>query len=67
MPPKLLPIERVMMDYPGTDEASLRRLTTALAREAIFGRDTLCVSLSLANKIMYNSGFMQVHVYLLQT
>ena len=48
-PPKLLPVERVMMDYPGTDEASLRRLMTALAREAIFGRDALCRS-SLSGK-----------------
>ena len=40
-PPKLLPVERVMMDYPGTDVASLRRLTTALARDAIFGREAL--------------------------
>ena len=32
------------MDYPGSDEASLRWLTTALARDAIFGRDALCRS-----------------------
>ena len=49
MPPKLLPVERVMMDNPSSDEASLRRLTTALAREAIFSRDALCRS-SLSGK-----------------
>ena len=57
-PPKLLPVERVMMDYPGTDEASLRRLTTALAREAIFGRDALCRS-SLSGK--NNTGSLEKH------
>lgn len=57
-PPKLLPVERVMMDYPGTDEASLRRLTTALAREAIFGRDALCRS-SLSGK--NNTGTLEKH------
>ena len=31
-PPKLLPVERVTMDYPDTDVAILRRLTTPLAR-----------------------------------
>ena len=48
-PPKLLPVEQVMSDYPGNDVASLRRLTTALAREAIFGRDSLSRS-SLSGK-----------------
>ena len=48
-PPKLIPVERVMMDYPGCDEASLRRLTTALAREAIFGKEALRKS-SLSGK-----------------
>ena len=43
-PPKLLLIERVVMDYPGMDETSLRWLTTALACEAIFSRDALCCS-----------------------
>ena len=57
-PPKLLPVERVMMDYPGTDEMSLRRLTTALAREAIFGRDALCRS-SLSGK--NNTGSLEKH------
>jgi len=40
-PPKLRPIERVMRDNPGKDVAKLRILTTALAREAIFGREEL--------------------------
>ena len=57
-PPKLLPVERVMMDNPGSDEASLRRLTTALAREAIFGRDALCRS-SLSGK--NNTGSLEKH------
>ena len=57
-PPKLLPVERVMMDYPGTDVASLRRLTTALARDAIFGREALCRS-SLSGK--NNTGCLEKH------
>ena len=48
-PPKLIPVERVMMDNPGCDVASLRRLTTALAREAIFGKEALRKS-SLSGK-----------------
>lgn len=40
-PPKLRSVEQVMNNYSGTDLAALRRLTTALAREAIFGRDEL--------------------------
>ena len=40
-PPKLRPIERVMRDNPGKDVATLRTLTTALAREAIFGKEEL--------------------------
>ena len=40
-PPKLRPIEQVLRDYPGSDVATLRLLTTALAREAIFGREEL--------------------------
>ena len=43
-PPKLAPVEQVMKDNPGTDIASLRSLTTALARDAIFGRDELAKS-----------------------
>ena len=57
-PPKLLPVERVMMDYPGTVVASLRRLTTALARDAIFGREALCRS-SLSGK--NNTGCLEKH------
>ena len=59
-PPKLLPIdlERVMIDYPGTDVAFLRRLTTALARDAIFGREALCRS-SLSGK--NNTGCLEKH------
>ena len=40
-PPKLLPVEYVMNNNPGSDLASLRLLTTALARDAIFGREEL--------------------------
>ena len=47
-----------MMDYPGTDVASLRRLTTALARDAIFGREALCRS-SLSGK--NNTGCLEKH------
>ena len=36
-PPKLKPVEQVMRDNPGTTVASLRQLTTALARDAILG------------------------------
>ena len=57
-PPKLLPVERVMMDYPGTDVASLRWLTTALAWDAIFGREALCRS-SLSGK--NNTGCLEKH------
>ena len=46
------------MDYPGSDEASLRRPTTALARDAIFGRDALCRS-SLSGK--NNTGSLEKH------
>ena len=40
-PPKLQPVEQVMKNQPGTDTASLRMLTTALAKDAIFGREDL--------------------------
>lgn len=40
-PPKLRTVEQVMKNNTGTDVASLRKLTTALAREAIFGREEL--------------------------
>lgn len=40
-PPKLRTVEQVMHNYSGTDLAALRKLTTALAREAIFGREAL--------------------------
>jgi len=40
-PPKLKPVEQVMRDYPGDSLEALRRLAGALARDAIFGRDTL--------------------------
>ena len=43
-PPKLSPMEIVMKNNPGTDIASLRVLTTALARDAIFGREELATS-----------------------
>ena len=38
---RLLKVEQVMSKYKGTDTASLRNLTTALAREAIFGREEM--------------------------
>jgi len=37
-PPKLKSVEQVMKENSGTDALSLRKLATALAREAIFGR-----------------------------
>ena len=37
-PPKLKSVEQVMRENTGTDALSLRKLATALAREAIFGR-----------------------------
>ena len=40
-PPKLRPVEEVIKDHPGTDVSILRELTTALAREAVFGREEL--------------------------
>ena len=45
-----------MRDYPGHDVASLHRLTTALAREASFGREALCRS-SLSGK--NNTGLLE--------
>ena len=46
------------MDNPGSDEASPRQLTTALTREAIFGRDALCRS-SFSGK--NNTGSLEKH------
>ena len=43
-PPKLQSIEQVMSNYTGTDVASLRVLATALARDAIFGREEMSSS-----------------------
>lgn len=40
-PPKLQSVEQVMNNYTGTDVASLRILATALAKEAIFGREEM--------------------------
>ena len=40
-PPKLLSVDDVMRDYPGNAIFTLRRLTTALARDAIFGKEAL--------------------------
>ena len=42
-------VERVMMDNPGCNVGSLRRLTMALTREAIFGKEALWKS-SLSGK-----------------
>lgn len=38
-PPKLRTVEQVMKNNTGTDVASLRKLTTALARETIYSRE----------------------------
>ena len=40
-PPKLHTMEHVMNNNPGSDVASLRILTVALGRDAIFGKDEL--------------------------
>ena len=40
-PPKLQPVEKVMNDHPGNDVATLRELSIALARDAVFGREEL--------------------------
>jgi len=40
-PPKLVPVEQVMRDYPGKDLSVLRRMSCALARRSIFGKDAL--------------------------
>jgi len=41
-PPKLLPVSEVLKEHPGTNVASLRELTIALAKDSIFGREELC-------------------------
>ena len=41
MLPKVLPADDVMRDYPGNDIFTLRRLTTALAQDAILGKEAL--------------------------
>ena len=43
-PPKLVPVEEVMKDHPGSDVSTLRKLATALAREAIFGKEEMIKS-----------------------
>lgn len=40
-PPKLLPVERILEENPGKGETQLRQLTTALARDGVFGREAL--------------------------
>ena len=40
-PPKLLPVERILEENPGKGETQLRQLTTALARDVVFGREAL--------------------------
>ena len=40
-PPKLQSVEQVLKNNQGTNLPSLRTLTTALARDAIFGRDEM--------------------------
>ena len=59
-PPKLYPVERFMMDYPGTDVASLKWLTTALAKDIIFGREAFCRS-SLNGES--NTGCLEKHMF----
>ena len=43
-PPKLLPVEQVLQDYPGSSVANLRALSIALARDAIFWRKEMISS-----------------------
>ena len=43
-PPKLRTVETVLKDYKGKDVSTLRVLTVALAREAIFGRKEMARS-----------------------
>ena len=50
-PPKLFPVEQVMRDYPGNDVASLRRLTTALARKPFLGKTHYLEAASAAKTI----------------
>ena len=52
-PPKMKEVEEVMSENSGTDTASLRKLTTALAREAIFGRKEMA-TMSLSGR--YSTG-----------
>jgi len=40
-PPKLVPVDQVMKNYPGESVSALRKLAGALARDAIFGREEL--------------------------
>lgn len=40
-PPKLLPVEKILEENPGKGETQLRQLTTALARDGVFGREAL--------------------------
>lgn len=40
-PAKFIPVGEVLKEHPGSDVASLRDLTIALARDSIFGRDEL--------------------------
>jgi len=40
-PSKLLPVSDVIKEHPGSDVATLRELTIALAKDSIFGRDEL--------------------------
>ena len=48
----LVPVEEVTKDYPGSGVATLRRLTTALAREVIFGKEEMCRSSLSGRKIL---------------
>ena len=57
-PPKLQQVEQVMRDYNGTDVASLRLLTIALARDAIFGKKEMAKKSLSGRK---NTGIFSKH------
>ena len=40
-PPKLIPVDRILKEYPGKGELQLRSLATVLARDSILGRKVL--------------------------
>ena len=40
-PPRLVPIEQIIQDYPGRSILQLRALATALAKKGVFGRKAM--------------------------